>query len=477
MVHIPKLKTKKLSVSPSSQGATVATVDSMLEPFTGKKNKYENYNEFIRMDPELANAITRLALLASYAYKGPSITIGTDLSDTEKTLEKQAKVAADELDFRGRFFSIAKHLLTHGDYAYVVAAEETTGIRQIQPLPITKMTIVGAEQVGAADAKIQSCDKYVLNEFDAQKQQVFPRNDNEQVFHFSIDNEAEEIYDTQNRWTFGVYSVSPIEALKNRLLWKQAILITDVLWRYRNVPREVHELDTSMFLPDKFQGATWEAQVTAATTAAQAYLKAYATMISKKKVDQGYIVGSNVKKIYYIEPQKTTYSAPNDLINQLNESIREGIGAYSIGKGTYATELVTASYVILMPDHLAYKIKRHLLTILRLHLKKKFNTSDEDLNKIDIRLSLVLDILKGEMVRQMAIIAATGTQTLDELREYVGRVPLTEEQIQRLVTIVAKSGRAGQASQTILDILATASQTEGVTAPITPESRGDKQTT
>jgi len=469
------LRTKKLETT-SSASATLAALDSALEPFKESKNKYATYQSFLKTDPELNNAVTRLALLTSYAYKGIYIKAGVKLEETERLLLQRATEAANDFDFRGRFFSLGKRLLRDGDAFYVVAFDDV-GVQQIKPLPITKLTIVEDEkQIGDASAKIQEEKIYVLNEMQPDVEQRFPENENQRVFHFSIDNEAEEVRDSLHRWTFGVWSESPLECLRTSLLWKQAVRIADVLWRYRNVPREVHQLDTSMFVPEKYAGANYEEQIQKATAAAEAYLKDYASKISKKKVDQGYVVGSNVKQIYYVEPQKTTYSAPNDLVEQINKTIREGVGAYEIGKGTYATELVIASYVILMPDHLAYKIKRELLELLRLHLKKKFKTPDEELAKLDIRLSLVLDILKGELVRQMAILAATGTQTIDELRAYIGEDPITDEQLSRLVQITGK-GRTGQYAQTLLDILALTGRQVEPTEPVTPQSARERKST
>jgi hypothetical protein len=469
-------KSKKLEVSPSATSA-LATLSSALEPFRDSQNKYQVYQSFLRSDPELNNAITRLALLTAYAYKGPYVKAGTKLTESEKLLQDQAIEAADELDFRSRFFSLAKHLLRDGDAVYVVAFEDDVGVQQIQPLPLTKTTIVESEdQLEKADAKVQKRGLWILNELEPDKRQIFPQNENQKVFHFSVDDEAEEVYDILNRWTFGVWSDSPLECLKTTLLWKQALRIADILWRYRNVPREVHELDTSMFVPEKFAGATWEEQVTNATKAAEDYLKDYAKKISGKKVDQGYVVGSNVKQIYYVEPKQVSYASPNDLIDQINTSIREGIGAYTIGKGTYATELVISSYVILMPDHLAYKIERQLLELLRFHLAKKYKTPADELAKLDLRLSLVLDILKGELVRQMAILAATGTLTIDELREYVGKDQLTDEQIARLIQIKGK-GRTGQFAQTLLDVLALTERQTAPEEPVTPQSARERAKT
>jgi hypothetical protein len=88
----------------------------------------------------------------------------------------------------------------------------------------------------------------------------------------------------------------------------------------------------------------------------------------------------------------------------------------------------------------------------------------------------VLDILKGELVRQMAILAATGTLTIDELREYVGKDQLTDEQIARLIQIKGK-GRTGEFAQTLLDILALTERQKAPEEPVTPQSARERART
>jgi len=468
------LFSRKVSLQTVGGPATIQALESALEPLAVARNRYEAYREFLRMDPEANNAVNRLALLVQFAYQGPFVHAEKQFSENERRLQQLAVEACDEFDFRGRFFYIARHLLRDGDEAFVVHFDD--GIRQIQPLPISKLTILESiDQIQNVGVTIQKANFYVLNEGVADKQQIFPQNESQVVCHISLDNYAEEVRDLKNRLTFGIWSESPLECLRSRILWKQAILITDILWRYRNVPREVHELDVSMYTPEKFAGATFEARLDSCNTAIQTYLKNYATQVARKKVDQGYVITKGTR-IYYTEPTRVAYTSPNEVVEQINESIREGLGWHKAGRATYATELVAASYVVLLPDLLAYKIKRALLELLRQHLRKKFNIPEDELKKLDMRLSLVLDILRGELVRQIAILAAAGTHTLDELRELLGDEPITDEQVKRLVQIASR-GRQGQSVQTILDILATAERQVEPSEHLTPESRRERQVT
>ena len=470
-------KNKQLQQTSSviSGPAAIQALDTAIKPLSDITNRYDLYREFLRIDPEANNAINRLALLVQYAYKGCMVHVAQTLTDDEKNLVKTANLEAELLNFRSRFFYVARHILRDGDEVFVSHFENSIGVRQIQPLPISKLTAVEEEeQLGNANAQIFYPVIYALNENDASKRLTFPQA-NQKVYHVSFSNEAEEVIDNMNRYTFGVWSESSIESLRSRILWKQAILIADILWRYRNVPREVHEIDTSHNKPELFTGDTIEARLTAYQTAVRSYLSAYATEIQKKKVDQGYVIIKG-NKIFYVEPKRVAYTSPNELNEQLNESIREGLGWHKAGTGTFATELVEASYVILLPDLIAYKIKKALLPLLHEHLRLKYSFTDEQLSKIDLNMSLVLDILRGEVVRQIAVLSAARTHTKDELRAKLGDEPLTQQQREEIASLDAAIGRQ-PGIQSTMDMIATADRQREPSTPITPESRRDKQQT
>ena len=472
---------------------------SALKPFEAGKNRYQLYRDFTHMDPELDSALTRVALMAAYAYKGVQIHTGQDLSENEKEIMRILKSFDETFDIHDLMFSITYHLMRDGDDVYIGYFSDGVGLLQLQPLPIEIVTALNnKDQMSGTISStslatlmpgvyITNPSVYVTNE-GSEAQQIFPENPNQKIFHFALSNRAEMITDILGRKTFGVWSKSPLESIESRVLWKQAILIADILWRYRNVPREEHILDLSAYDPANFAGETIEARIAAAKTAATAAITEYATGISKKNVDQGYVHGKDVE-IKYVEPQKTTWVEPNSVTDQINQSIYASTSvpeAAIIGRGrsTFATELVVASYTILLPEFLVYKIKRVLLSIIREHLRriniKRTNKfTEEEIASIDIKTSLILQIFMGELIRQTALLAATGSFTLDELRDRVGLDPVTDEQVKRLVEIVQKSGgRAGQYAQTILDIArGEGQQVEPQNPPLTPESRGDKQQT
>jgi hypothetical protein len=180
-----------------------------------------------------------------------------------------------------------------------------------------------------------------------------------------------------------------------------------------------------------------------------------------------------VTSIDYVQPGGKSSSpqatASNELLEQLNKSIREGLGAYTVGEGTYATELVTASYVILMPDWMSYKIKRQLTRLMQQHLILKYGYDPEVVEKLQIKLNITLDILKGEIARQVSLYAAANTKTRNELRELSGDPPLTAAQKREL----ERRERSGvrSASSTASQAAAAEQSDNANQEPITPHSK------
>ena len=485
-------ESKKREIVLSSPPPVLYALASALKPFETSKNRYQQYRDFTSMDPELESALTRVALMAAYAYKGTFIHAGQQYSQNERDILTILKKFDETYDIRDLIFSIAYHLMRDGDDVFIGQFVDGIGLTQLQPLPMEITTAVPSrDSINQASNTITNyvtfATLYVTNE-GSQDQQIFPESPSQRVFHFSLNRRAEIVTDIKGRKTFGVWSRSLLDSVESRVLWKQAILIADILWRYRNVPREEHVLDLTAYDPAFFPGDTQEARIAVAKTAAENAIKAYAESISKRNVDQGYIHGKDVE-IKYVEPQKTTFVSPNEITEQINQSIYATTSvpeAAIIGRGrsTFATELVVASYTILLPEFLVYKIKTKLLEILREHLRRinifrQIKFTDAEISAIDIKTSLILQIFQGELIRQTALLAATGSFTLDELRDRVGLDPLTDEQIQRLVVIAQKGGgRTGQYAQTVLDIARGESQQiEPQNSPITDHSKSDKQKT
>jgi len=440
-------------------------------------NKYDVYRTFVEIDPELYGALNRLALMVRHSYQGIGVAFGKQLDPKEEELLRIVTSLERKWKFRDLFYSVAFHLLRDGDDIYAI---------KMKPLPIPYVTIVeDRSQIGNPGVQIFEPNFYVLNELsqslEVGRQQIWTKDE---IVHFSLNNKAELIYDTVGRLTFGVWSLSPLEPLKSRLYWKLAALIDDIILRHRLVPREHHKLDLSAFDPNLFAGETLDDRIRAAKEAAQKHIAEYKQNIVKplKEVDKSYITGKDVE-ITYVEPRHVTYVDPNPLLEQISRSIIATVGAPEAavtgrGRGTYATELVVASYATLCAEALADIIKERVVELVRRAIRAKYpgKFTDEDLNKIDIRIKLMLGFEKSEAARRAAVLKASGIATIEELRNEVGLLrPLTDEEKQQLETLQISGRKIAERTQA--DIVSDYIRRVQEPEPVTPESEHQRKQT
>jgi len=464
------------AIAQSTAVPTVEVVARVTEffatPLAGTANKYTWYQKMYTFDPEVAIGVDKVAQMVRQCYQGVTV------DDIEKDDPKYSQVntIVEALKLPTMFETVSKHLMKDGDDIWLI--ERQNGLPKLRRLPINTMTILESrDQLQKADAQIFNANYYVMNEFPVltAKQQVFEAS---KILHFSVDNIGEEVYDLLNRYTFGVWSISPLESLRATVLWKFAAMTNDVLWRARNVPREHHKLDLTAFDPSKYVG-TVDARVAAAKKAAEDALTAYASSVSNKAANQGYITGSEVD-IQYIEPRSTTYTAPNNLMSQLDRTTIARIGIpESLGggkSGTYATEIVLDVKAGLNALNMAEKIRDPLEKLLRNELIVR-GWTEEEAAGVKIKIQLLLDTNYGETTRQVSVLANTGLLTQDELREMLGYDPLPPGETP--MTPASRTGRSGETTQTPGDVENTESQRlpGDIREPITPQSRGDKQRT
>lgn len=474
-----------------TQYPVLMPLEEIYKQLTELGNKYDVYRTLTKIDPELYGAINRLALLTKSSYKGIGVAFGEELDDHEKELLRAVIKIDQKWDFASIFYSVAFHLLRDGDDIYAIKLEDNVGLTGFRPLPIPYVTLIETNnQMGQIDAQIFEPNICVFNELDepvgtasdAKRQQW----NSDEFIQFSLSNRAEIVNDILGRFTFGVWSVSPIEPLKARLLWKLAILINDIVLRQKLVPREHHKLDLSAFDPALFAGETLDDRIRAAKTAATTHINQYKTDVTDplREVDKSYITDKQIE-IGFVEPKNVTYIDPNPLMDQISRSIAVATGspesiATGRGRGTYASELVVASYVSACVEALADIIKTQLVKLVRrsIRIQYKEKYTDEDLDKIDIRIRSMLGLEKGEATRRAAIMEATGIATLDELRNEVGldRTLTLEEKEELRMQKVNTQGRP-IAERTISDIISDYMRRKDEPTQDTPESdRQRKQT-
>jgi len=376
------------------------------------------------------------------SYNGVYIEAGKRLDVSEEDLLEAAQVTADKLDFEAELMSIAFDLTKYGDVVKHMVWDVNEGVTELQTIPRTSLTAVENRGQINQVASIYHPNFYVFNE-GGNTEQVFEADT---CVHFPLNNKSSVMYDLRNRTTFNVWSKSPMMSLMATMKWKLNSVINDILWTHRNVPREHHKLDLSMYTPESFSG-TPEERFAAAEKAAQAAAQAYHSNMQNMKADVGYVTDS-LTQIGFVEPTSTNYQAPNEKIAQINESISNCLGLSPVVRQqSFASALMSGSFAVLQALSIAKIAAKGLEKVLRKSLAVQFGPrfNERDLRKVKLRLRLILEKDRTEVMRQIAIMVDANqsmpTFTPTEIREEWGKEALTETQFNEIVQYMQYGSR------------------------------------
>ena len=253
--------------------------------------------------------------------------------------------------------------------------------------------------------------------------------------HISFDNRRKWTLDNMSRWTFNVWSHSPIETLRVLIEWKQNLIRNDIVWRNRLLPREHHKLDLSVYDPSKYTG-TYATKIGAAKKDATGAITDYNDKIRRREADQGFTTGQNVD-IGIIEPKSTSYTAPNLIIDQINSLISTPTGtpgALVGGESKGFTSLLhSSSFTAMRADVYAQRIISALEDLMKRHVRLvRPGMSDEIVNRLYIKNRLILDRDRTELAKIIAVLNETNVFTPPEIRNIWGLDPLTEQQAKEI---------------------------------------------
>jgi len=448
----------------------------MNEIFKRTQARYDLLEAFERVDPDLQSAIALKSALVQSAYKGPVVRVGKEITDREKLILKTCQNIDEDLNIRSWVYTATRSLIRDGDLVVVMNMNES-GINELIPLPMSLSTAVEkTSEIGQASLTyyLRKPIIYVYAEGDTTSQETWPKDE---CLHFSIDPNAQVIADNKGRETLGIWSQSPVYSLKADELWKLSSKINDMLWRRRHLPKVHYKLDLSAFTPDQASGSTAAEKTQNAKTAAQAEIESFAASISDQQADQAIITGKDTDADI-LEPKSTTYSSPNDLLDQLNKSIFRSTGVQEVleRQSSYASGLIGASYTAISAESIGLVIRTQLIKLFRTHVKKVIkDITNDELRDIDVKFQLILLRDREEFVRQIAILYSTNSWTRTELRAMLGDAPLTDDQISDLPN--PKGDSSGRGERTIGDVVSGYVTRSGPNYPTTPESQHDQQVT
>jgi len=213
-----------------------------------------------------------------------------------------------------------------------------------------------------------------------------------------------------------------------------------------------------MYTPEAFSG-TPEERFAAAEAAAQAAAQAYHSNMQNMKADVGYVTDANTE-ITFVEPKSTNYQAPNEKIAQINESISNCLGLSPVVRQqSFASALMSGSFAVLQALSIAKIAAKGLEKVLRKSLEVQFGPRfvERDLRKVKLRLRLILEKDRSEVMRQIAIMIDANTVmptfTPTEIREEWGKEALTESQIAEIVQNMQYGAKGTGRSPTIGSII------------------------
>jgi len=236
------------------------------------------------------------------------------------------------------------------------------------------------------------------------------------------------VEDAKGRYTFGIYSISPLRRAIIPVWYKNTAIANDALWRAKSVPREHHKLAADAFA-DKFYTGTPAAKIAAAQSAAINALSSYKEAVTSQAPDQMYITLDNVT-IEMVEPMSTSYMRANELIEQMNQETYSAMNLpQSVVKGVsgsnYASELIISSYASTKVKQMARKISNVLLVVIKerlLVINSKF-----PVDQLDIKISFTLANSRLEQFKIAQVMASMGTYYANEIREVTDHEPLPDD--------------------------------------------------
>jgi hypothetical protein len=372
-------------------------------------------------------------------------------NDSEQKCIEIANSIAQQMNISKHIEAWVEGLLTYGN-DFILK-------KNLTMLPPEKVTIRPREIESLTEA-LTSAEILYTDESTTEEKQY----DYDEVYHIKYKQMPIFLTDLQGRLTFGLYSVSPLARLVYTTWWKRQSMIIDILWRWRMVPREHHTLSSKLFELSKYTGTVNERRI-ASQADAQRTIKDYIVSLKEQMPDQGVVTTDNVG-IDVIE-SSTKFIDNNRLMLQLDSKVWQALNVpestvSGSAKSSYASELVTSSFVGLKIDSLLNKVAPVLLDVI----KKKVLAVDKSLpvSKLRVVHGFEIEAAKIEKFRTASIMASLGTFTLAEVRARAGYSPEVNGELFMIPT-TRPPGVKGPG-----DILRDINAGEGIDVPETPWS-------
>lgn len=172
-------------------------------------NKFDLYDNMVKLDPELNGAVRSVALTAN--------NYEIDYKKAKNSAIRNAIMdMVDRVDFDDFLINALRNLQVYGNDINKLVGRTGIGITNIQSLPIRQITIVdnrganGLPFTADENSPIMTNDFYILREQGIDTM-VFPRSE---IVHFRTDFRSNWYEDTKLRQTYGVWGQSRFSSLE-----------------------------------------------------------------------------------------------------------------------------------------------------------------------------------------------------------------------------------------------------------------------
>ncbi len=383
-------------------------------------------------DDRIYSIVCLMSSMVASCYKGIDILpedyyTDNTLDDDERKIINEAIRFTREIDIEELFFTYTWNMLAYGDYVEKIIYDKN-GIVRLEPLPLNNLIILDTES-DTNDTERLITEKnfyYIKNEADTKASVPIKAED---VIHVSYNNRGQWRKDRENRDTFNVWSIPPIAPLKALMDWKDNTIKMDIKWKQRMVPREHWQMDLDYIQPTNYTG-TIEEKVQKAKEAITQEINNFKQEIDQPAPDQSIITTKTIEG-NVMESSSTSYSAPNETLEQINNYLGTTTGipdAYLGGKSDGYAGLSSVNIINgLRVEIISKKIKRELEKVIRKHLYLKQPGLASQIDRIIIQVSgnsVQLDLENSKVLMNFA---SSGLFSKEELRRKVGYGPTSQE--------------------------------------------------
>ena len=418
-------------------------VDAIEQSFTDRTNQNELYYYMNWSDAHLGASIGTKAGLVGNAYRGLTMDAGRELDDQELFLIVAGQKIADEvLGLEVVIPQAAANVLSFGNAIYHKTVRKD-GYPMLRSLPVNYTTILENRRqiygMGAGrDFQVWEPNLYVMNEvMDSRLSNVWGntirhRNkdtplplifDASQMVHMQINQGHDQVDDAMGRWTWGVWSRSPLQRLLTTWWWKQEIMWADMLAREQTQPIQWHKVDLSWIDDALVNVAGGDSRINNLINAKRGYLDGYIKMQEMRSPDSALVTDEHAT-IAIVEPQSVTYLQANELIKQIDEAHTRAMGLpiseSGSASGSYGTDINRMAHSSVTTDHLINVVLKPLELYIREILLEIYPQYSKQINRIKISRGMSLDKDKDMMMRRAAVAKELQIFTEDEIREIAG---------------------------------------------------------